>query len=303
MLSDKVCIVAGGGRGLGEATALELSEHGATVVVNDLGTGLEGEGESQEPATETAQAIRDAGGEAMAHFGDITSLDYTEQLVEDTVEEYGRVDAAVNFAGVLADGISYKMSGEEWDRVIRVHLRGHFALLRNLGAQWRERAREHDDRLPSRRSFVGVSSLSATKGNIGQANYSAAKAGILGLVRSTARELDRYNVAVNAIMPNAFTRMAEDIPEEHRPGEDEIPSPEDNAPVVAYLMSDEAEGITGTTVAIDGPDGDELSLVSEGEKFRVGIREGGWTTDALADRFRESVGGGVDLDKSNPNPY
>jgi NAD(P)-dependent dehydrogenase (short-subunit alcohol dehydrogenase family) len=303
MLSDKVCIVAGGGHGLGEATAIALSELGATVVVNDLGTDLGGEGESSEPADETVAEIRDRGGEAMSHFGDIASLEYTEQLVADAVDEYGRVDAAVNFAGVLADGMSYKMSADEWDRVIRVHLRGHFALLRNLGSHWRERAREHDDGLPEQRSFVSISSLSATRGNLGQANYCAAKAGILGLTRSVARDLNRYNVRVNAIMPNAFTRMAKDVPEEHRVDEDEIPAPEDNAPIIAYLMSDHAEDVTGCTFAIDGPDGDELSLVSEGEKVRTGIRDGGWSTDALVDRFPDVFEDGDELHKADPSPY
>jgi NAD(P)-dependent dehydrogenase (short-subunit alcohol dehydrogenase family) len=303
VLENNVYIVAGGGRGIGEATAKKLAELGAAVVVNDLGTNLGGEGESMEPAEDTAQAIRDSGGEATAHFGDIASLDYTETLVEDTYDEYGRIDGAVNFAGVLADGILYKMSGEEWDRVIRVHLRGHFALLRNLTAHWREQSREYEDGLPESRSFVGISSYSATRGNIGQANYTAAKAGILALVRSAAREMSRHNVRVNAFCPNAYTRMAEDVPEEQRAAPSEIASPEDNANFVAYLMSDHTSHISGSTFALDGAEGDELSFVTEGEKARTAVNSGGWSVADLVERLDSELLDGFETDRTDPDPY
>jgi NAD(P)-dependent dehydrogenase (short-subunit alcohol dehydrogenase family) len=229
----------------------------------------------------------------MAHFGDISDLSYTAQLVADTVDEYERVDGVVNFAGVLSDSISYKMSGEAWDRVIRVHLRGHFALLRNVGKHWRERA--GDGQLDTQRSFLGVSSRSAM-GSVGQANYAAAKAGILGLVRTTATELARYNVRVNALMPTAYTRMIENIPEEKRSAEQEEP-PEKIAPVVAYLMSDEATDVTGCTIRAAG---DAVGLVSNPEVERLAFKEGGWTLEAIADRFRDTVGSGRELDRSDP---
>jgi len=293
MLDSKVCIVAGGGRGIGEATALELGRLGASVVVNDLGTSLEGEGESEEPANETASEIRDAGGEAMAHFGDVTSLEYTESLVEDTLDEYGRIDGVVNFAGITRDAICYKMTEEQWDSVVHVHMKGHFSLLRNVAAHWREAAGDEGS-LPDQRSFVGVSSPAA-KGNFGQINYTAAKAGVLGLVRSAAIELYRLNIRVNALMPAAYTRMIEEMPEGVRPDEDAMPLPEEVAPVVAYLMSDAADDITGCTVLARGP---EVGLVSNPEFQRTETREGGWTTEELAAEFRDTIGEGLDLTKN-----
>lgn len=294
MLSDKVIIVAGGGRGIGEAVAVELGREGATVVVNDLGSSVHGEGESEEPAEETVAAVEEAGGDGMAHFGDIASLDYTEELVEDTVAEYGRIDGAVNFAGILRDSISYKMTGEEWDQVIRVHLRGHFSLLRNTAAHWRERA--GDDGLETQRSFLNVASRAAL-GSPGQANYGAAKAGILGLTRTTARELARFNIRVNSFMPTAYTRMIEDIPEEKRPFTREEMPPEKVGPMVAYLMSDEAEDITGKTIRAAG---DGVGIVSDPEITRLGFKDGGWSAEGIAETFRDTVAQGVELDGSDP---
>jgi NAD(P)-dependent dehydrogenase (short-subunit alcohol dehydrogenase family) len=293
MLENKTCIVAGGGRGLGRATALELARYGANVVVNDIGSSVDGEGASEEPAREVINEIAADGGEAMAHFGDIASLEYTEELVADTVAEYGRLDGIVNFAGVLRDSFLVNMTGEEWDRVVRVHLRGHFSLLRNAAAHWREQAKAAGG-LSSQRSVVNVTSRSAL-GNLGQANYSASKAGILGLTRTGARELARYDVRVNALMPTAFTRMIENIPEEQRPfEEDELP-PEKVAPMVGFLMSDAADDITGCTVRAAG---DMVGLVSDPDIHRIGIKEGGWTVEDLAANFRDQLGEGIDLNRS-----
>jgi NAD(P)-dependent dehydrogenase (short-subunit alcohol dehydrogenase family) len=295
MLSGKVCVVAGGGHGLGEAVAIELGRHGATVVVNDLGSSVHGDGAKSEPAEETIEAVQEAGGSGMAHFGDVSSLEYTEELVADTVDEYDRIDGVVNFAGILRDSISYNMSGEEWDDVIRVHLRGHFALLRNVAAHWREQAGENGDGIETQRSFVSVSSRSAL-GNVGQANYSAAKAGVLGLTRATAKELARFNIRVNALMPTAYTRMIEDIPDDQQPFTEEEMPPEKVGPAAAYLLSDEAEDITGCTIRAAG---DAVGVVSDPEFIRQGFREDGWTIEALADRFRSDVAQGVDLDRSS----
>ncbi|AQL41607.1 short-chain dehydrogenase [Halorientalis sp. IM1011] len=278
-LDGTVCIVTGGGRGLGEATAKHLASEGATVVVNDLGTSLGGEGESSEPADETVAAIRDAGGTAMAHFGDVTDLDYTEELIADAVAEYGHVDAAVNFAGVLRDAYLTEMTGEDWDTVIDVHLRGHFALLRNLARHWDETSKDAD----RERAFVGVTSPSAL-GNAGQANYSAAKAGVLGLIRTASAELPRYEARANVLMPVAYTRMIEDIPEEKRPfGEDDMP-PEKVAPVVGYLISEAAEGVNGKTVRAQG---DMVSLVADPRDENSMVDPEGWTVEKLGERFDE----------------
>lgn len=294
MLSEKVCIVAGGGRGIGRASAVNLGRHGATVVVNDLGVDVEGGSESSEPAEETVDAVEEVGGTGMAHYGDISSLEYTERLVSDVVEEYGRVDGAANFAGILRDGISYKLTGDDWDSVMNVHLRGHFALLRNLGVHWRERARDEGGELNAQRSFLGASSRAAM-GNVGQANYSAAKAGILGLVRTTSRELAQYNIRVNSLMPSAFTRMVERIPEEKRwITEEELP-PEKVAPLVSFVMSDAAEDISGVTLRASG---DTVGIVSDPEITRLGYAEGGWTLDALTERFKEDIANETELDRT-----
>ena len=293
MLSEKTCIVTGGGQGIGEAVAKELAAAGANVVVNDLGTSLTGEGEGVEPAAETVADIEDAGGTAVAHFGDVSSFDYTEELVADAVAEFGRVDGAVNFAGILRDAISYKMTEEEWDQVIEVHLKGHFSLFRNLAEQWRERAREEGGALDDSRSFVSVSSRSAL-GNVGQINYAAAKAGVLGMTRTGARELDRYNVQVNALVPSAYTRMVSSIPEDQQSYTREEMPPENVAPVVVYLMSDEGAGVTGWTFRAGG---EGVGVISDPEIQRLGFQRGGWTAEDIADRFWNSVAEG--LDKKN----
>lgn len=292
MLSDKVCLVAGGGRGIGRAAALELGRHGASVVVNDLGADVQGSGSDERPAQAVADKVETAGGTAMAHFGDVTDLEYTETLVADVVEEYGRLDGVVNFAGILSDAICYEMTGEQWDQVIDVHLRGHFSLLRNAAAHWRETAEEDE----AERSFLAVTSRSAL-GSVGQLNYSTAKAGVLGLTRTAARELARYDVRVNALMPTAYTRMVEGVPEEHLSfGEDEM-APEDVAPAVAYLLSDEAESVTGTTVRAAG---DSIGVVSDPEVVRLGVRDGGWTAGDIAERFESDVANGLDLERTGP---
>ena len=300
MLDDEVFIVAGGGRGIGEATAVELGRHGASVVVNDLGTSLGGEGRDEEPAATTARAVREAGGAATTHLGDVTDFDYVGSLVADAVEEYGRIDGVIDFAGIVRDGISYKMSPEDFDAVVDVHLRGHFCLLRRVAAHWRERAGEReDDRLADQRSFVSVVSP-AIWGNPGQLNYASAKAGVLGMTRTAAAELFRYNVRVNAFMPLAFTRMVESIPEEKRPFDPEDIPPEKAATTAAYLLSDAATDVTGCTVRAAG---DEISIVSNPTVTHRAYRDGGWSLADIADHFREDIAGGADLTRlDRPNP-
>lgn len=294
MLSEKVCIVAGGGRGIGSATAIELARQDATVVVNDLGTSLDGKGTDESPAKETVRQVRDAGGTGMAHYGDLTSFEYTEQLVADVLEEYGRLDGVVNCAGMLRDSIIYKMDPADWDAVIEVHLRSHFNLLRSASSHWREKAREHDDELPTQRSFLGTTSRAAL-GNVGQANYSAAKAGVLGLVRSASKELARYNIRVNALMPTAYTRMIENIPEEYQQIDEEEMPPEKVAPMVAYLLSDEASAINGSTIRAAG---DAIGIVSDPEVVRLGYATDGWTAEGIADRFESEIAAGIDVDRT-----
>lgn len=297
MLDDTVCIVCGGARGIGEATAKLMAEKGAQVVVNDLGVDLSGEDADAQPAQETVDDIRESGGEAMVHYGDVTDLEYTQELVEDTLDEYGVIHSVSNFAGILRDRMIFNMSEEEWDAVIDVHLKGHYALLRNVSAHWRNRYK--DEEFDRQRSFLCVSSASA-EGNPGQPNYSAAKAGVLGLMRSSAHALHRYNVRVNALWPGALTRMTESIPEEYRSEMSE----EDYgahlvAPLPAFLASDAAEDLTGNTVGLAGGD---LTYINDPTRIRLmhkdPVETGGWTIEEVAERFDELTAG-LDTNKTS----
>lgn len=287
MLEDTVCIVCGGGHGLGEETAAALAEQGASVVVNDLGVDVSGEGSDEQPAQETVGRIEDAGGEATAHFGDVTDLEYTERLIEDTVEEYGAVHGIINFAGVLRDGMLFKMSQEQFDTVVDVHLKGHFSLLRNAASHWRQRHKAEGG-FDRERSFVCLSS-GVSVGNVGQANYSAAKAGVLGLMRTAALELDQYDVRVNAMWPTAVTRMTEDLPAMAAADPENL-GPKHATGVSVFLTSEAAAGVTGCTLAVAG---DSVSIVSDPERERTlsTDEEGGWSAAELADRWEELTEG------------
>ncbi|MCY4730312.1 SDR family oxidoreductase [Natronomonas gomsonensis] len=287
MLEDTVCIVCGGGHGLGEETAVAMAEEGASVVVNDLGVDVSGEGSDEQPAEETVERIEAAGGEATAHFGDVTDLDYTEGLIEDTVAEYGAVHGIVNFAGVLRDGMLFKMSEEQFDTVVDVHLKGHFSLLRNAASHWRQRHKAEGG-FDRERSFVCLSS-GVSVGNVGQANYSAAKAGILGLMRTAALELDQYDVRVNAMWPTAVTRLTEDLPAMVAADPDDL-GPQHVTGVPVFLSSEAAEGVTGCTLAVAG---DSVSIVSDPERERTlsTDSDGGWSATELAERWSELTDG------------
>lgn len=286
-LSKKVCLVSGAGRGLGEAAAVTLARQGATVVVNDLGTALDGGGRASKPARETVARIESEGGEAMSHVGDISSMSYAESLVADTVDRFGRIDGAVNFAGILRDAYLTEMSEAAWDQVIDVHLKGHFALLKQLASHWRATAPHGDnqDECDSTRSFVSVTSPAAL-GNEGQVNYAAAKAGVLGVTRTAAKELSTFGVRTNAIMPIAHTRMTEEfIDEEEAP-------PERVSAVVAYLLSDHAASLNGMTIRIVN---DSVGVISDPEIEAVALRDGGWTVpelDSLFNAYPERFYGG-----------
>jgi NAD(P)-dependent dehydrogenase (short-subunit alcohol dehydrogenase family) len=287
MLEDRVCIVCGGGHGLGEEAAVAMAEQGASVVVNDLGVDVSGEGSDEGPARGTVERIEESGGEATAHFGDVTDLEYTEELIADTVDEYGAVHGIVNFAGVLRDGMLFKMSEAQFDTVVDVHLKGHFSLLRNAASHWRERHKAEGG-FERERSFVCLSS-GVSAGNIGQANYSAAKAGILGLMRTAALELDQYDVRVNAMWPTAVTRMTEDLPAMAAADSDDL-GPQHATGVPVFLTSEEAEGVTGCTLAVAG---DSVAIVSDPERERTlsTDADGGFSGKELADRWAELTEG------------
>jgi NAD(P)-dependent dehydrogenase (short-subunit alcohol dehydrogenase family) len=291
-LAGTVCLVGGGGNGLGEAAAHELAAHGATVVVNDLGTSVSGDGSDPAVPEQVAADIRDAGGAATAHHGDVSDFDYAQRLVEDVVAAQGRLDFVANFAGILRDGMSYKLDPEDWTAVIENNLTGQFAPLRAACAHWREAGEDGFDR---QRSYLAVSA-GAARGNLGQANYAAAKAGVLGMVRSVSTELHRSDVRVNALVPNGYTRMTETVPEKHRPyTRDEMP-PEKVAPMVAYLASDAATDVTGCTLYAGG---NRVGVLSDPAMDAVGVDPDGWTLDALAEHFREDVAADAELTRTD----
>ncbi|WP_034088039.1 3-oxoacyl-ACP reductase [Streptacidiphilus albus] len=254
-LEGRTAVVTGAGRGLGRAEALELARLGANVVVNDFGApGRDGSGAaSAAPADETVAAIVAEGGRAVAHYGDIADLDTAGQLVELAVEQFGGLDILVNNAGILRDRMVFSMTGEEWDSVIRVHLRGHFATTRAAAGYWRDRAKREGGPVYGR--IVNTASEAFVGGSAGQPNYAAAKGGIVGLTLSCASALARYGVTSNVICPRARTRMTEDVftgtmaaPEQ---GLDPL-APEHVSPLVGYLASPAAERVNGQVFVVHG---------------------------------------------------
>src|SRR6266581_4873733 len=206
-LAGKVAIVTGAGRGIGRAHALALAEAGAKVVVNDLGAALSGEGHDDTPAQQVVGEIQAAGGNAAANAENVADFDGAERLVRQALDDLGRLDILVNNAGILRDRMLVNMTEQEWDSVIAVHLKGHFAPTRHAAAHWRERSKAGDE---VRGRVINTSSPSGVFGNVGQANYGAAKDGIAGFTIIAAQELQRYGVTVNCLAPNARTRMTEE---------------------------------------------------------------------------------------------
>lgn len=285
MLEDKVILVTGAGSGLGEATATAMADHGASLVLNDLGVDTDGTGAAEsEPLEATVDDITAAGGTAIASFGDVTDDEYVAALIDTAIQEYGRLDGIVNFAGIIREHMLFNMSTVDWDSVIDVHLSGHFNLLHHASIRWRERYKA--DELDDQRSFLSVSSAAAL-GTAGSSNYSAAKAGVLGLTRTAARELHQYNVRVNAMLPTAMTRI---VPDELR---DTMPAdqltPERVAPLPVVMMADSTEDVTGWTFAIGG---DTVYTVSDPTLERAAIRDSGWTPEALAGMVDHLLGDG-----------
>ncbi|MFI1468907.1 3-oxoacyl-ACP reductase [Streptomyces wuyuanensis] len=248
-------IVTGAGRGLGRAEALELARLGAAVVVNDYGQpGRDGSGEaSTAPAERVAEEIRAAGGRAVAHTGDVSDFEAARALVALATDTYGKLDVLVNNAGILRDRMVFSMSEDEWDSVIRVHLKGHFNTTHFASAHWRERSKASGGPVYGR--VVNTSSEAFLAGSAGQPNYAAAKGGIVGLTTSTALALRKYGVTANAICPRARTRMTEDVFAgfgEPASGELDPLAPEHVAPLVGYLASPAASRITGQLLVVHG---------------------------------------------------
>ena len=250
----RVVIVTGAGRGIGRAHALEFARQGAKVVVNDIGAELDGTGGSGSPASEVVEAIRAAGGEAVVNGDDVADWDGAQRLVNTAVSTFGGLDVVVNNAGFVRDRMFANAAEDEWDAVVRVHLKGHFCVARWAAAYWRDQTKAGatvDARI------INTSSGAGLMGSVGQAAYSAAKAGIAGLTMVQSAELGRYGVTANAIAPSARTRMTETVfadmmaaPDD--PGAFDAMAPENIAPLVVWLGSTESREVTGRVFEVEG---------------------------------------------------
>lgn len=243
LLKGRIAIVTGAGRGIGREHALALAREGAAVVVNDFGVSLAGEGTGETPAEEVVSEIEALGGRAVVNTADVADFGQAEAMVAQAVEEYGGLDILVNNAGFVRDRMLVNATEEEWDAVIRVHLKGHFAPLRHAAAYWRAESKAGR---PRAGRVVNTSSGAGLQGSIGQSAYSAAKAGIAGLTLVAAAELGRVGVTVNAIAPVARTRMTEGV------FDASLPEPGDNSPIVVWLASEQAGHVTGRVFEIEG---------------------------------------------------
>jgi len=249
ILDGRVAIVTGGGRGIGQSISKLFAKEGAKVIINDLGVATDGTGVDTGPATDTAKEITAAGGVALANGGDIAEAATGEELVQTAIKEFGKLDVVVNVAGILRDRMIFNLSPEDWDAVIRVHLRGTYSTVRPASAYFREQRNEQ-----GHYRIINFSSGSGLHGAPGQPNYAAAKLGIVGLTYSLANALGRYGVTANAIAPGASTRMTDSIPDERRSGNignsqerDPKMSPDNVAPMVAYLASEASDWASGRT--------------------------------------------------------
>nr|WP_202488266.1 SDR family oxidoreductase [Streptomyces sp. SID5473] len=272
-MAGKVVAVTGAGRGIGRAVALTAAAEGAKVVVNDYGVSVDG----AEPASEIADAvvkeIEAAGGSAVAVADDISTMAGGQRLVDTALAAYGRIDGAVCVAGILRERMLFNMTEEEWDPVVATHLKGTFTVFRAASAVLRKQGSG---------TLIGFTSGNH-QGSVSQANYAAAKGGIISLVRSAALGLHRYGVTANAVAPVARTRMSAGVPMELT----EIGEPEDVAALVVYLLSDRAREITGQVYTIAGP---KIAVWAQPRELRAGYAEGGWTPEKIAGFLPGTVG-------------
>jgi NAD(P)-dependent dehydrogenase (short-subunit alcohol dehydrogenase family) len=278
MLAGKTVLVSGAGRGIGRAMAIMMAGEGARVVVNDLGGTEKGEGEDKVPALEVVDEIAVAGGEAVANFDSVTDPEAAEAMVAQAVDAFGGLDAVVSNAGILRDGIFHKMSEADWDAVISVHLKGSFNVSRAAATRFREQGGG---------AFVFMTSTSGLIGNVGQANYSAAKLGIVGLSKSIALDMARFGVRSNCISPFAWSRMIGTIPiiddsQAARIERLKAMTPDKIAPLATYLVSDRAseEGVSGQIFAVRN---NEIFLMSQPRPVRSVHRGEGWTPASVAE--------------------
>ena len=299
-LKGKVAVVTGSGRGIGRVIALALAAEGAKVIVNDPGVALDGTGTDKVVADEVVEEIRTMGGEAVANYDSVGSMEGGERVIKTAVENFGRLDILVNCAGILRDRMIWNMTEEEWDAVINTHLKGHFACTKAACLVMRQ---QRSGRI------INISSTSGLHGNAGQANYSCAKAGVTGFTKSCALALGRYGITVNAVCPAAATRMTATIPPdrlrqlmaqrgvqfpEDTPMEElfkmMLGDPEDVPPIIVYLASDEAADINGQ---IFGASGGRISLYAPWTEAKTITKEGRWSIEELRETVPKTLAEGL----------
>ena len=280
MLDGKVAIVTGAGRGVGRGEAVALATHGAKVVVNDLGASVVGEGADLSPAQEVVEVIRSRGGEAIVNGDDVSDFEGAKRIIQSAIDEWGKLDVLVNNAGILRDRMIFSMSEEEFDAVIRVHLKGTFNTMRHASEYWRNESKE--GRQP-RASIINTVSSAGLQGQASQANYGAAKAGIAAMTIIASLELTRYGVRANCIGPGGFTRMVganrDDVVVKH-PDEYESfdrMNPGNSAPGVVWLASDDSIPVTGQVVRVVGNSLAVYKPWELGEQFFSKDKEGNAT--------------------------
>ena len=276
LLDGKVILVTGAGRGIGRDISLLAARHGARVVVNDLGGTEKGEGKDQTPAMQVVAEIKDIGSDAVANYDSVADFQAAERMVRQAVDSFGRLDGVVNNAGILRDVIFHKMTEDDWDAVIDVHLKGSFNVSRAAATLFREQGSG---------ACVHMTSTSGLVGNFGQANYAAAKLGIAGLSKSIALDMQRFGVRSNCISPFAWSRMIGTIPiaddkQAARVEKIKQMTPAKIAPVAVFLLSDEAKDVTGQIFAVRN---NEIFLMSQSRPLRSVQRSDGWTPESVAD--------------------
>jgi NAD(P)-dependent dehydrogenase (short-subunit alcohol dehydrogenase family) len=273
LLDGKVTVITGAGNGIGRATALSFAREGARVLVNDLGSSRDGNGSAASAADAVVAEIRKAGGVAEANYDSVVSLEGAHALVAQAISAFGRIDVLLNNAGILRDKTLLKMSLQDWQAVLDVHLTGSFLCTQAAAQRMKEQGSG---------SIINTTSVSGMLGNFGQANYAAAKAGIYGLTRSASIELQRYGVRVNAVAPIAKTRLTEDLPMFEKI-EDTL-SPEHVAPAHLFLASSLSSDVTGVVLSVAGARISIFKVVESAGKYKES-EAGVWTAPEIADHF------------------
>jgi NAD(P)-dependent dehydrogenase (short-subunit alcohol dehydrogenase family) len=278
MLKDRVAVVTGAGRGIGREIAVLMARQGARVVVNDYGGSEGGTGGAKGPADEVVEDIKKAGGQAVPNYDSVATMAGGQSIVKTAVDAFGRVDIVVNNAGILRDRMIFNMSEEEWDAVINTHLKGTFAVTRAAAPLMREQKSGR---------FINMTSTSGLIGNVGQANYAAAKLGIVGLTKVTALDMARYNVTANCISPFAWTRMIGTIPTETEAQKARVEkvkkmSPAHIAPIAVFLASDAAKDVNGQVFGVRGK---EVMLFGHERPIMRVHKDDGWTPESFAEIF------------------